>query len=338
MHASPILLGIETSCDDTAAAVVAGGKLLSSVISTQEDHAAFGGVVPELASRAHQKFIVPVVERALKEAGVERSQIQAVTVTRGPGLAGSLLVGLSFAKALAYALNVPLIGVNHLEGHIYSLFIADTQPDFPFLCLIVSGGHTQLMKVDTGFQHTVLGRTRDDAAGEAFDKVAKLLGLEYPGGPVVEELAITGDPEFHDFPRTYLPELDFSFSGIKTSVLYYLNDFSEADRAAHLQRHLPDICASFQEAILDMHTTRVKKAQRETGITELAVVGGVSANSVLQERLKQLARAVEGRFFVPEPVYCTDNAAMIAVAGHHKLLAGETSPLTLTADPSLAIV
>lgn len=338
MNPSPILLGIETSCDDTAAAVVAGGTLLSSVISSQEGHAAFGGVVPELASRAHQKLIVPIAERALEEAGIARSEIDAIAVTRGPGLAGSLLVGLSFAKALAFGLNVPLIGVNHLEGHIYSLFIKDNQPDFPFLCLIVSGGHTQLMKVEAGFQQTVLGRTRDDAAGEAFDKVAKLLDLEYPGGPVIEKLAASGDPGFHDFPRTFLPGFDFSFSGIKTSVLYYLNAFSEADRAVHLEQHRPDICASFQEAIVDMLTKRVKKALRKTGIRELAIVGGVSANSVLQARMKEVAHTIGGRFFVPDPVYCTDNAAMIAIAGHHKFIAGETSPLTLTADPSLAIV
>lgn len=338
MHSSPVLLGIETSCDDTASAVVADGKILSSIVSSQDDHSKFGGVVPELASRAHQRLIVPVVDEALAVAGVARADLDAIAVTIGPGLAGSLLVGLSFSKALALGLGIPLVGINHLEGHIYSLFIDDKGPSFPFLCLIVSGGHTQLIKVEAKFEHTLLGRTRDDAAGEAFDKVAKLLGLGYPGGPEVEKLAAGGNPSFHDFPRTRLKGYDYSFSGIKTSVLYYLNAISDTDRDEHIQNHISDICASFQEAVIDMLTRPIVKAARETGIRDLALAGGVSANIALQTRMRELAERMDGRLFVPDQNYCMDNAAMIAIAGHHKLAGNEFSPLTLTVDPSLALV
>ncbi|GMQ82951.1 MAG: tRNA (adenosine(37)-N6)-threonylcarbamoyltransferase complex transferase subunit TsaD [Rhodothermia bacterium] len=338
MYSPPVLLGIETSCDDTAAAAMADGKLLSSIVSTQEDHSIFGGVVPELASRAHQRLIVPIIDEALTVAGLVRSDLDAIAVTIGPGLAGSLLVGLSMSKALSLGLGIPLIGINHLEGHIYSLFIDDKGPTFPFLCLIVSGGHTQLVKVEANFEHTVLGRTRDDAAGEAFDKVAKLLGLGYPGGPGIEKLAAEGDPSFHDFPRTRLQGYDYSFSGIKTSVLYYLNAVAENDRLEHIQDNLADICASFQEAVVDMLTRPIIKAARETGIRDLALVGGVSANMTLQTRMKELAQNVGGRLFVPDQNFCMDNAAMIALAGHHKLVADHTSALTLTVDPSLALV
>ena len=337
MAPSPLILGIETSCDDTAAAVISNGKLLSNIVSSQSEHEAFGGVVPELASRAHQRLIVPVVETALEQARVTRDDLNAVAVTYGPGLAGSLLVGLSFAKALAIGLDIPLIGVNHLEGHIYSLFIAETHPEFPFLCLIVSGGHTQLMRVDKGLRYTVLGRTRDDAAGEAFDKVAKLMGLAYPGGPAIEHLAEKGDPEFHRFPRNRLPGFDYSFSGIKTSVLYYLNAFSEAERKALYAEHLSDLCASFQEAVIDMLVQPLQRAVHETGISEIALVGGVSANVTLRARLEALAKQSGGHLFVPDQAYCMDNAAMIAVAGNHKYIAGQHSALTLTVEPSLSL-
>jgi N6-L-threonylcarbamoyladenine synthase len=335
--ASPLLLGIESSCDDTSAAVVAGGALRSNVVSSQRVHAGFGGVVPELASRAHQRLIVPVVEAALEEAGVTRHDLDAVAVTYGPGLAGSLLVGLSFAKAFAFGLGVPLIGVNHLEGHIYSVFIEPPSPPFPYLCLVVSGGHTELVLVEEGFRHTRLGRTRDDAAGEAFDKVAKLLGLGYPGGPEIDRLAATGDPAFRAFPRTRLPGFDFSFSGIKTSVLYYLNKFSEEERAALLESRLPDLAAAFQQAVVEMLIDPLRRAVRETGARHVAVVGGVSANTALRAAAETLSREEGFTLHTPPLAYCMDNAAMIAVTGRFKLAAGLTSPLTLTAEPGLAL-
>ncbi|MDX1545908.1 MAG: tRNA (adenosine(37)-N6)-threonylcarbamoyltransferase complex transferase subunit TsaD [Rhodothermales bacterium] len=330
------ILALESSCDDTAAAVTAGGRLCASVVAAQDVHEDFGGVVPELASRDHQRLIVPVVERALVEAGVAPPDLDAVAVTYGPGLAGSLLVGLSFAKAYAFGLGVPLIGVNHLEGHLYSVFIED-DPPFPYLCLVVSGGHTLLVRVGDGFALDVLGQTRDDAAGEAFDKVARLLGLGYPGGPAIDALARRGDPTFHAFPRTRLDGLDFSFSGLKTSVLYYLNKFSDEERAQLLEDHLPDLCAAFQQAVVDVLTDALRRAMDETGIRHVAIVGGVSANTGLREAATALTDAEGATLYVPPPAYCMDNAAMIAVAAHHKLGAGLTSPLTLTARPNLAL-
>ena len=332
-----IILGIESSCDDTAAAVLDQGELTSSVISSQIVHEAYGGVVPELASRDHQRFIVPVVQQALEKAGVENKDLTGIAVTSGPGLAGSLLVGLSFAKAMAFALDIPLIGVNHLEGHIYSVFLEETRPAFPFLCLIVSGGHTQLIQVDEGFSHTVLGSTRDDAAGEAFDKVAKLLGLGYPGGPKIDALAKEGNPEFHAFPRSSLGGYDFSFSGLKTAVLYYLNAFSEEEREALLRDHMADLCASFQQAVVDMLVTVVKRAVRRTGIKDVAVVGGVSANSGLRTALKHLKEKEAFSLYVPSLKYCTDNAAMIAKAGAMCLETGKASTLYITAEPALKV-
>ena len=331
------ILGIESSCDDTAAAVLKEGQLVSSVISSQIVHAAYGGVVPELASRDHQRFIVPVVQQAMKEAGVANEDISGIAVTTGPGLAGSLLVGLSFAKAMAFALDIPLIGVNHLEGHIYSVFLEEEKPKLPFLCLIVSGGHTQLIQVDEGFSHQVLGSTRDDAAGEAFDKVAKLLGLGYPGGPKVDALAAEGDAAFHAFPRSSLGGYDFSFSGLKTSVLYYLNSYSEAEREALLKDHLADICASFQQAVVDMLVAVVKRAVRRTGIKEVAIVGGVSANSGLRSAMESLKEKEDFSLYVPSLKYCTDNAAMIAKAGAMCLESGKSSTLYITAEPSLKV-
>ena len=332
-----VILGIESSCDDTAAAILDGGRLTSSVISSQVVHEAYGGVVPELASRDHQRFIVPVVQKALDEAGLKNPDITGIAVTTGPGLAGSLLVGLSFAKAMALALDVPLIGVNHLEGHIYSVFLEENHPSFPFLCLIVSGGHTQLIQVDEGFSHVVLGSTRDDAAGEAFDKVAKLIGLGYPGGPKVDALAANGDPEFHQFPRSNLGGYDFSFSGLKTAVLYYLNAFSENEREALIRDHIADLCASFQQAVVEMLVAVVRRAVRRTGIKEVAVVGGVSANSGLRRALEELKEKEAFSLYVPSLTYCTDNAAMIAKAGAMSLEAGKTSSLDITAKPSLKV-
>ncbi|GIV58406.1 MAG: tRNA N6-adenosine threonylcarbamoyltransferase [Rhodothermaceae bacterium] len=333
----PVVLAIESSCDDTAAAVVAGGILRSNVVSSQRVHAGFGGVVPELASRAHQRLIVPVVEAALEEAGVRRTDLDAVAVTYGPGLAGSLLVGLSFAKALAFGLGVPLVGVNHLEGHIYSVFIEPPVPPFPYLCLVVSGGHTQLVLVDEGFRHTLLGQTRDDAAGEAFDKVGKMLGLDYPGGPVIDRLASEGDPAFHAFPRTRLEGYDFSFSGIKTAVLYHLNAYTEEERNRLLERHRADLCAAFQQAVVDMLIDPLRRAVRATGARHVALVGGVSANTGLRAAAQALAQEEGVTLYTPPLAYCMDNAAMIGVTAHVKLAAGLTSPLTLTAEPALAL-
>ena len=332
---SPVLLAIESSCDDTAAAVVAGGRLQASVVSSQAVHAQYGGVVPELASRDHQRLIVPVVEQALEEAGVVASDLDAVAVTYGPGLAGSLLVGLSFAKAYAFALDVPLVGVNHLEGHIYSVFIDEPAPAFPYLCLIVSGGHTQLVLVEDGFRHRTLGTTRDDAAGEAFDKVAKLLGLGYPGGPAIDRLAQSGDPSFHAFPRTRLG-LDFSFSGLKTSVLYYLNGLGD-DRDAWLEAHLPDVCAAFQQAVVDVLVSALRDGIAQTGARHLAIAGGVSANTALRQAARTLADETGAHLYIPAPRYSVDNAAMIGVTAHYKWKAGQTSPLSLTVHPNLAL-
>lgn len=331
------ILGIESSCDDTAAAVVVDGALKSNVVSSQRVHAGFGGVVPELASRAHQRLIVPVVNAALSEADITRDQLDGVAVTYGPGLAGSLLVGVSFAKAFAFGLDIPLVGVNHLEGHIYSVFIEPPIPPFPFLCLVVSGGHTQLMLIEDDFRHTLLGKTRDDAAGEAFDKVAKLIGLGYPGGPIIDRLAKEGNPTFHDFPRSHLGAYDFSFSGIKTSVLYYLNAYSDEERKKFLEDHLADLCASFQQAIVDVLVGRIRKAVRKTGVRHVAITGGVSANSALRVAAQAAADKRGFTLYTPALAYCMDNAAMIARAGDVKLHAGHVSPLSLTAIPNLAL-
>ena len=333
-----VLLGIETSCDDTAAAVWLDGAVRSNVISSQHEiHEEYGGVVPELASRDHQRLIVPVVQRALAEAGVGPSALDAVAVTRGPGLPGSLLVGVSFAKAFAQSLGAPLLAVNHLEGHVYSVDIAAPRPPRPFLCLIVSGGHTQLVLVEKEFRHAVLGQTRDDAAGEAFDKVAQLLDLGYPGGPAIDQRAAHGDPAFHDFPRASLDGYDFSFSGLKTSVLYYLRDFSDAERAQLLADHTGDLCASVQAAIVDVLVDAVRRAARETGAEHVAVVGGVSANRELRQRIRAAGTDDGFAVYMPAMEYCMDNAAMIAAAGALHLDAGHTSPPTFDIDTRLEL-
>ena len=332
------VLGVESSCDDTAAAVLEDGVVRSNVVSSQHDlHEDYGGVVPELASRNHQRLIVPVVETALDEAGTSPEALDAVAVTYGPGLPGSLLVGLSFAKAFARGRDLPLVGVNHLEGHLYSGDLEAPAPPRPYLCLIVSGGHTELVHVDTGFRHSVLGRTRDDAAGEAFDKIAQLFGLGYPGGPAIDRHAADGTPTFHDFPRTRLDDFDFSFSGLKTSVLYYLRDRTDAERERLLDDHLADLCASVQAAIVDVLVDAVREAARETGVDHVAVVGGVAANRELRRRVE--AAGAEDGFdvYVPDLAYCMDNAAMIAHAGTLRLNAGGTSPPTLDVDSQLGL-
>ncbi len=329
------VLGIETSCDDTAAAVLVDGVLRSSIISSQSEHIPFGGVVPELASRAHDRHLVPVVEAALHEAGIQAGDLTGIAVTRGPGLIGSLMVGVSFAKSLAAGLGVPLVGVHHLDGHIDSLLLGGTPPERPTLVLVVSGGHTQLMTVNASGERQLLGKTRDDAAGEAFDKVAAILGLDYPGGPVIDRLAMTGNPSFHAFPRTRLAGYDWSFSGIKTSMLYHLGSMDAPARAAYLEKHLQDLCASFQEAVVDMLITPVVRAMKQTGFRSVGLVGGVSANSRLRARLGSEVEARGGHLHVPELSYSMDNAAMIALSGCLRLTRGEQDPLSITAQPSL---
>lgn len=332
------VLGIESSCDDTAAAVLDGDAVRSNVISSQHElHDEYGGVVPELASRDHQRLIVPVVQRALREADVVPDALDAVAVTYGPGLPGSLLVGLSFAKAFARGRDLPLVGVNHLEGHLYSVDLESPTPPRPYLCLIVSGGHTELVHVDTGFNHTVLGRTRDDAAGEAFDKIAQLFGLGYPGGPVIDQYASDGDPTYHRFPRTRLDNLDFSFSGLKTSVLYYLRDRSEAERDRLLENHLADLCASVQAAIVEALVDAVRRGADETGADHVAVVGGVAANRELRRRLAEVGDEQGFELYVPDVSYCMDNAAMIAKVGALRLAAGDHHPATLDVASQLSL-
>jgi N6-L-threonylcarbamoyladenine synthase len=301
-------------------------------VASQEEHAAFGGVVPEVASRAHQRLIVPTVQQALRQAGVEQGALDAVAVTHGPGLAGALLVGLSFAKAYALALGIRLIGVNHLEGHLYSPFLSDAPPALPYLCLVVSGGHTQLVLVEEGLRHTTLGKTRDDAAGEAFDKVAKLVGLGYPGGPAVDRLAAQGDPATLDLPRTFLDDGAFSFSGVKTAVRYAVRDDPTL-----VGERLAGLCASFQQCVVDMLMGPFERAAEQTGVRDVAIVGGVSANRGLRAAAQQMAERRSLRLHVPHPRFCTDNAAMIGIAGLHRLRAGFDSPLTLAAAPSLSL-
>ena len=336
-----IVLGIETSCDETSVAVVDNGAVRSNIISSQFVHARYGGVVPELASRAHQRLIIQVTDESLRGAGIRKQDVGGIAATYGPGLAGALLVGLNFAKALAFGLQVPFIAVNHMEGHLYSNFLGDKKPSFPFLALIVSGGHTMLVLVEAPFQHRLLGQTRDDAAGEAFDKVARMLGLGYPGGPAIDRMAATGDPHAIEFPRSFLEEgtHDFSFSGIKTSVLYYLrrqglvnNDASGLD-----SRHLADICASFQMAVVDVLVTKTINAAREFGITDVTLAGGVSANSLLRRRMTDEAARNGCRLFAPSMEYCMDNGAMIGYVGWMRLQRGETSGFEASAVASLSL-
>jgi N6-L-threonylcarbamoyladenine synthase len=365
------VLGIETSCDETSAAVLRDGILLSNLISSQLFHSEYGGVVPELASRAHQRIIVPIVDEALSEAGIRKTELDAVAVTYGPGLVGSILVGLNFAKGMALALRIPLVGVNHIEAHMYSNFLEEPKPLFPFVCLIVSGGHTQLVLVKKPFDYRLLGRTRDDAAGEAFDKVAKMLGLGYPGGPIIDELAKEGDPKFVKFPRSYIDDstFDFSFSGLKTSVLYYLKSIGKLQEAnvrkllssekksrgsdkkteSETKEHpgensgpmdrqlLSNICASFQSAVIDVLVDKTMASAQRNQARDVSIAGGVSANSYLRAQMRARAREKGLRVFIPKLAYCTDNAAMIALLGWMKLKEGKVSNLELGAAANLEI-
>lgn len=315
-----IILGIESSCDETSAAVCIDGQIYANIIATQAMHAAYGGVVPELASRAHQQHIVPVVEQALATAKISKKDLDAVAFTRGPGLLGSLLVGTSFAKGLALAMDIPLIAVNHMQAHILAHFIDEPKPQFPFLCLTVSGGHTQIVLVRDYFDMEVLGQTLDDAAGEAFDKTAKILNLPYPGGPLIDKYAKEGNPNAFSFPEPQIPGLDFSFSGLKTSILYFVRDHI-AENADFVAQNMPDICASVQDRIVSILLNKLKKAAEQTGVRDIAMAGGVSANSGLRNALHALGEKRKWNVFIPKFEYCTDNAAMIAIAGYYKFLA-----------------
>jgi N6-L-threonylcarbamoyladenine synthase len=317
-----ILLAIESSCDETSAAIMVDGELKSNIISTQLIHSEWGGVVPELASRAHQKSIIPVVQEALQKANINKNDLNAIAFTRGPGLLGALMVGTSFAKSLALSLNIPLIEVNHMQAHVLAHFIEEPRPQFPFLCLTVSGGHTQLVWVEGPLNMQIIGETQDDAVGEAFDKTAKLIGLPYPGGPLIDKLAKEGNPDKYPFPMGEMPGLDFSFSGIKTSILYFLQKEVKLN-PNFIEENKADICASVQKTLIEILLRKVKKAMREKNCSSIAIAGGVSANSGLRKRLQELGEENHWDVFIPAFSYCTDNAGMIAMAGHFKFEAGE---------------
>ena len=337
---SVTILGIESSCDETAAAVIQNGKVLSNIVTGQDVHKAYGGVVPELASRAHQQNIVPVVSEALKVAGINKNDLSAMAFTRGPGLLGSLLVGSSFSKSFALGLNIPLIEVNHMQAHVLANFISPIQldshtqegkgvrsPSFPFLCLTVSGGHTQIVLVKDFFDMKVIGETMDDAAGEAFDKAAKIMGLPYPGGPLIDKYAKEGNPDQYKFPHPNIPKLDFSFSGLKTAFLYFINDNVKKDRN-FIEKNKADICASIQAIIIEVLISKLRKAAEQTGIKEIAIAGGVSANSGLRKALEK--ERSKWNIYIPEFEYCTDNAAMIAIAGYYKFLKKDFADQTIS--------
>lgn len=330
------ILAIESSCDETAASVIYNGKVLSNIIATQAIHESYGGVVPELASREHQKNIIPVVSEALRIANVPKNELNAVAYTQGPGLLGALLVGGCFAKSFAYGLNIPLIEVNHMQAHILAHFIDDPKPSFPFLCLTVSGGHTQVVRIDSPLEMKVLGETQDDAVGEAFDKSAKLLGLPYPGGPLVDKYTQLGDPTKFKFPETQMPGLDYSFSGIKTAILNFLNQ-GKRDNPEFVNLNLNDICASIQFSLVQMLFQKLILASEQTGINEIAIAGGVSANSGIRKRLKEEGEKRNWKVYIPDFQFCTDNAAMIAMAAHFKYLNGEFATIKSAPNPRLAL-
>lgn len=331
-----LILGIESSCDDTSAAVLRGTEMLSNVIASQAVHMKYGGVIPELASRAHQQNILPVVDTALKEAGVSAGELDAIAFTRGPGLLGSLLVGVSFAKGMSVANNIPLVEVNHLQGHILSHFIdipgeVRPHPQYPFLCLLVSGGHTQIVRVDSPYDMEIIGSTIDDAAGEAFDKCAKAMGLGYPGGPLIDRFAKEGNPSAHKFAKPSVGGYDYSFSGLKTSFLYYLRDHA-GECENYVERHRADLCASLQKTIIDILLNKLVKAARDTGIKEIAIAGGVSANSGLREGVELEGRKRGWQTYIPPIKFTTDNAAMIGVSGYYRYLRGEFSDLSIAPE------
>ena len=317
-----IILGIESSCDETSASVCVNGEILSNITATQAIHEQYGGVIPEVASRIHQQNIIPVVDAALAKAKIRKNDITAVAFTQGPGLMGALLVGTSFAKAFALALGVPLIGINHMQAHILAHFIDEPKPSFPFICLTVSGGHTQIVLVKDYFEMEVLGETTDDAAGEAFDKTAKILGLPYPGGPLIDKYAQTGNPNRFTFTEPQIPQYNFSFSGLKTQILYFVQQHQKTN-PNFVAENLADICASIQSRIVSILINKLKKATIDYGITRISVAGGVSANSGLRNAIENLAKENNWEFYLPAFQYCTDNAGMVAIAGFHKYHAGK---------------
>lgn len=330
------ILGIESSCDDTSASILKDGVILSSVIANQEIHETYGGVVPELASRAHQQNIVPVVEAAISKANISKQDINAIAFTRGPGLLGSLLVGTSFAKGLSLSLNIPMIEVNHLQAHVLVHFIKETlnqniELEFPFLCLLVSGGHTQIILVKSHLEMKILGQTIDDAAGEAFDKCGKVMGLKYPAGPEIDRLAKLGDPYAFKFSKPVIQDLDFSYSGLKTSFLYLLRDKLK-ENSKFIEENLNDLCASIQHTIIEILTDKIIKAIELTKVTKIAIAGGVSANSKLREQLTSLSNEKNWKLFLPEKKYTTDNAAMIAITGYYKYLINEFADQNIIPD------
>lgn len=340
---SPItILAIESSCDETSAAVSRDGIIVSNIVATQAIHQKYGGVVPELASRAHIQNIVPVVDESLKKAGCELKTIDAVAFTQAPGLIGALLVGAQFAKSLSLAINKPLIAVHHMQAHVLANLISEPKPSFPFLCLTVSGGHTQIVLCESPYKMSVIGETIDDAAGEAFDKSAKLLGLPYPGGPLIDKYAIQGNADRFHFPEPQIPGLNFSFSGLKTSILYFLQNAgtsnvfkeqftaTEEERKKFVEENLQDICASIQHRIVSILLNKLKKAAKQTGINHICIAGGVSANSGLRKALKDTGEKLGWQTFIPSFEYCTDNAAMIAITAHYKYLAKDFADLSIT--------
>ncbi len=335
INKSPTILAIESSCDDTSAAIISGGEVLSNLIANQEVHREYGGVVPELASRKHQENIVPVVNQAMAAANVRQENLDAIAFTHGPGLLGSLLVGCSFTKSMALALDIPLIGVNHMEAHIMAHFIEEPRPPYPFLCLTVSGGHTQLVIARDSSKMEVIGTTRDDAAGEAFDKIGKYLNLDYPAGPIIDRLAQQGQAKF-PFPKAGVDMLEFSFSGLKTSVLYFLKKQLKKN-ASFIQENLNDICASVQHTIVSTLIEKIETAANMHGITHIAIAGGVSANSGLRQALSDKAKEKSWQVYIPKLEYCTDNAAMIAMAAHYKYLNEDFVDQTVTPEPRLKI-
>ncbi|MFI5162536.1 MAG: tRNA (adenosine(37)-N6)-threonylcarbamoyltransferase complex transferase subunit TsaD [Sphingobacteriales bacterium] len=318
----PVILGIESSCDETSASICVDGAILSNVIANQTIHEAYGGVVPELASRVHQQNIVPAVQQAIAKAKISKDDIDAVAFTRGPGLLGSLLVGVSFAKAFALAKNIPLIEINHMQAHVLAHFIDEPKPTFPFLCLTVSGGHTQIVLVKDYFDMEIIGQTADDAAGEALDKTSKILGLPYPGGPLIDKNARLGNPDAYKFPEPQIPALNFSFSGLKTAILYFIRD-NVAKNPDFIQENMNDICASVEKRIVTILLNKLKKAALQYDIKDIALAGGVSANTGLRQGLTQLGGQMGWNTFIPQFQYCTDNAAMIAIAGYYKFLKGD---------------
>lgn len=332
----PVILAIESSCDETSASVIEHGKVLNNVIASQTVHHKYGGVVPELASRAHQQHILQVVNEAISKAGISTTSLNAIAFTKGPGLMGSLLVGVSFAKGMAVALGIPLIEVNHMEAHVLAHFITDPKPAFPFLCLTVSGGHTQLVKVSDYLLMEVIGETQDDAVGEAFDKAAKIMGFPYPGGPLIDLYAKEGNPNAFSFPETAMPGLNFSFSGIKTAFLYFLRDRMAAD-PSFMEKNRNDICASLQAHLITMLMQKLRRAAGETGIKQIAIAGGVAANSGLRKAIREAAIKNKWEVFIPDLQYCTDNAAMIAMAAHFKFLKGKFTTLDVAPMANLSI-